>query len=111
MFFTAKKLATDQTLTKFYAKRKAKQAIILFQMKASDIRLDNFCRQHFKLPLKNLCLYLIDTCIVQTSSATNTITICWLKKDLADIASLITFGNHEINGSRILRIAFALILL
>jgi hypothetical protein len=75
-----------------------------YPMHASDIILDNFIQQQYKASLKNICIKLLLSLTFYKDNEGN---LLLMFKDPKDdkIASLITYGNGAIPGSKILQIA------
>ena len=77
-----------------------------YPMHASDIILDSFIQQQYKTSLKDMCVKLL---LSLTFYKDNDGNLLLLFKDpkYDKIASLITYGNGAIPGSRILQIALS----
>ena len=75
-----------------------------YPMHASDLILDNFIQQQYKTSLKNICIKLLLSLTFYKDNEGN---LLLMFKDPKDdkIASLITYGNGAIPGSKILQIA------
>lgn len=75
-----------------------------YPMHASDIILDKFIQQQYKVTLKNMCIKLL---LNLTFYKDNTGNLILMFKDpkYDIIARLITYGNGAIPGSKILQIA------
>ena len=75
-----------------------------YPMYASDIALDKFIQQQYKVTLKNLCIKLL---LSLTFYKDNEVNLVLLFKDPTydKIASLITYGNGAVPGSKILQLA------
>lgn len=105
MFFTIpnkKYLSTEQlkanTLLDAYFIVKS------YPLKASEIILDNYLQQQYNVSLKNLCIKLLLSLSYYKDDADNLILMFKNPKD-DNLASLITYGNGAIQGSKILQIA------
>ena len=76
------------------------------QLSRSELLLNNYCVKNYKLSLKGLVKKLIDGCVVQFNQDSSFI-ILFSTPELDNIASLITYGNTEVQGSNILRLLFS----
>jgi hypothetical protein len=75
-----------------------------YPMHASDIALDKYIQQQYKTTLKDMCIKLLLSLSFCADTKGNLILL--FKDPRYDkIASLITYGNGAIPGSRILQIA------
>jgi len=76
-----------------------------YRLGAAEILLDNYIKQQYGASLKDMCIVLL---LNMTFYADNDGSLILLFKDhkYDKIASLITFGNGAIPGSRILQLAF-----
>ena len=105
MFFTIKNkryLSTEQLRTD--ALLSAYATIQNYPLKASDLVMDQYIQQQYKTSLKNLCIKLLLNLTFYKDDAGNLILI-FKNYKYDTIASLITYGNGAIPGSRILQIA------
>ena len=75
-----------------------------YPLKASDILLDRHIQQQYRTSLKNLCIKLLLNLTFYEDDAGNLI-LMFKDSKYDAIASLITYGNGVIPGSRILQIA------
>ena len=75
-----------------------------YPMHASDIILDQYIQQQYKMSLKNLCIKLLLSLTFYEDDENN---LVLLFKDPRNdkLASLVTYGNGAIPGSRILQTA------
>ena len=75
-----------------------------YPMHASDLLLDKYLQQQYDMSLKNLCIRLLLKLKFYKDDEGN---LVLLFKDPRDdkLASLITYGNGAIPGSKILQIA------
>ena len=75
-----------------------------YPMHASDLILDKFIQQQYKTSLKDMCVKLLLSLTFYKDREGNLVLL--FKDPRYDtIASLITYGNGAIPGSRILQIA------
>ena len=75
-----------------------------YPLHASDLLLDKFIQQQYKTSLKDLCIKLL---LNLTFYKDNDANLIMMFKDpkFDNLASLVTYGNGVIPGSRILQIA------
>ena len=76
-----------------------------YPLHASDLALDNFIQQQYKTSLKNLCIKLLLKLTFYENEFGELVLLFKNQKD-DKLASLITYGNGAIPGSRILQLAF-----
>ena len=106
MFFTVKNnlyISADQLKTK--ALLNAYSTIKNYPLKATEIVLDQYLQQQYKMSLKNMCIKLLLGITFYKDDENNIVLLFKNSKDDA-IARLITYGNGAIPGSKILQIAF-----
>ena len=107
MFFSIK---TDSkqpiSITKLKTLVRAKSIISLYPMCGTEVILNNYLIENYKLPLKNACLRLLAN--LQVSEGEDNELIMFFKddKDRA-LAQLITYGIDDISGSQILKKALS----
>lgn len=75
-----------------------------YPLHASDIILDQFIRQQYKVSLKDMCVKLLLSLTFYKDTEGNLV-LMFKDPKYDKIASLITYGNGAIPGSRILKIA------
>ena len=105
MFFTIKNenyLSTDQLRTDTMLN--AYFIIKNYSLKATDLPIDNYIQQQYNTTLKNMCIKLLLSLTLYKDSAGNII-LMFKNKKYDKVASLITYGNGAIPGSKILQIA------
>jgi hypothetical protein len=73
-------------------------------MGAADILMDRYVQQQYKMSLKNLCVKLLLNLTFYEDNAGNLV-LLFKDNKYDNIASLITYGNGAIPGSKILKIA------
>lgn len=105
MFFSVKNnhyMSTEQLRTNTLLD--AYFLIQSYALHASELILDQFIQQQYKISLKNLCIKLLLNLTFYRDSEGNLILI--FKDPKSDqLAQLITYGNGAIPGSKILQIA------
>jgi hypothetical protein len=77
-----------------------------YPISATEKLMDQYIQQHYKLSLKNMCIKLLLNLGTYKDDSGN-IVLLFKDKKYDTIASLITYGNGAIPGSRILRIALS----
>ena len=75
-----------------------------YSLHASDLILDRFLQQQYKVSLKNLCIKLLLSLTFYEDDERNLI-LLFKDPKYDKLASLITYGNGAIPGSRILQTA------
>jgi hypothetical protein len=75
-----------------------------YELQPSDVAIDNYIKQQYKESLKNMCIKLLLNLTFYEDKEGNLVLL--FKNPKYDvIASLITYGNGAIPGSKILRLA------
>jgi hypothetical protein len=75
-----------------------------YPLKAADLLMDQYVQQQYKVSLKNLCIKLLLNLTFYTDDSGNLV-LLFKNPKYDTIASLITYGNGAIPGSKILKIA------
>ena len=75
-----------------------------YPLHASDLLLDKFIQQQYKVSLKDLCIKLLLNLTFYKDNDGNLI-MMFKDPKFDNLASLVTYGNGVIPGSRILQIA------
>jgi hypothetical protein len=105
MFFTIKNsryMSTEQLRTNTILN--AYFIIQKYSLKASDELMDQYIQQQYKTSLKNLCIKLLLNLTFYEDDSGNLV-LLFKNPKYDTIASLITYGNGAIPGSKILKIA------
>ena len=105
MFFTIKnkhylsteQLRTDTLLDAYYV-------IQNYPLRASDLAMDQYVQQQYKVSLKNLCIKLLLNLTFYKEDSGDLV-LMFKNPKYDKIAGLITYGNGAIPGSNILQIA------
>ena len=105
MLFTVKnkhltsleQLRTDILLNAYFI-------ILKYPIKASDMLMDSYIQQHYKMSLKDMCIQLLLN-LTFYEDADKNLVLLFKDTKYDAIASLITYGTGVIPGSKILRIA------
>jgi hypothetical protein len=85
-------------------KYNAKKYVLQYSFGADELLLDKFLRQNYHISLKELCLTIINYCTFYND--TQNIIVKILNKKYDNLATLITYGNEQVFGSKILQEAF-----
>lgn len=75
-----------------------------YQLRATDLPMDRYLQQQYKVTLKNMCIRLLLSLTFHKDDSGN-LTLLFKDKKHDNIAQLITYGNGAIPGSKILQIA------
>lgn len=75
-----------------------------YPLHASDLALENYLQQQYKTSLKNLCIKLLLN-LTFYENELGDLVLLFKNPKYDKLASLITYGNGAIPGSRILQIA------
>jgi hypothetical protein len=96
-YLSTEQLRTDTLLNAYFL-------IQNYSLHASDLALDQFLQQQYKTTLKNMCIKLLLSLTFYKDDDGNLI-LLFKDPKYDKLASLITYGNGAIQGSRILQIA------
>lgn len=105
MFFTIKSKIANRSFMKLKVLSDAKKIILNHTLKVDEVQLNEFLKKEYNLTLTLACMHLLNHCKVQ-QDRDNNIIILFESKKLDTLASLITYGNLEVRGSKILKEAF-----
>lgn len=107
MFFTMK---TDGkkpvSIIKLKTLVKARSLISLYPMRGTEIILNNYLIENYKITLKNLCFLLL-TKLYFSEGEENEIIMFFKDDKYTKLAQIITYGIDNISGSQILKIALS----
>ena len=95
--FSADQLRTDALLKAYYLIEK-------YPLNASELLLDQFLKQQYKISLKDLCIDLLLNISFYKNDENNLI-LLFKNPEHDRLARLVTFGNGAIPGSQILQSA------
>ena len=98
-YLSTEQLRTDAMLNAYYV-------IKNYPLKASEVILDRYIQQQYKVSLKNMCIKLLLN-LTFYKNDTGDLVLLFKDRRYDNIAQLITFGNGAIPGSKILQIALA----
>lgn len=107
MFYTIK---TDSkkpvSIVKLKTLVKARSLISLYPMRGTEVILNNYLVENYKLTLKNACFLLLAN--LQFSTGEENEIIFFFKDEKYDqLARIITYGIDDISGSQILKTALS----
>jgi hypothetical protein len=74
-----------------------------YPMRAQELLLDAYLRQHYKKSLKNICIELLSSCTLHQKE--KSFLILYKNPEHDKLAQLITYGNALVGGSNILKYA------
>ncbi len=107
MFFTIKTdVKKPVSIIKLKTLVRARSLISLYPMRGTEIILNNYLVENYKITLKNLCLLLL-TKLYFSEGEENEIIIFFKDDKYAKLAQIITYGIDNISGSQILKIALS----
>ena len=86
---------------------RARSLISMYPMRGTEIILNNYLIENYKLTLKNACFLLLTN--LHISSGEDNEIIMFFKDDkYAKLAQIITYGADNISGSQILKTALSI---
>lgn len=107
MFFSMK---TDGkkpvSIVKLKTLVRARSLISLYPMRGTEIILNNYLVENYKITLKNLCFLLLAN-LYFSPGEENEIIMFFKDDKYAKLARIITYGIDNISGSQILKIALS----
>lgn len=107
MFFTIK---TDSkqpiSIIKLKTLVRARSLISLYPMRGTEVILNNYLVENYKLTLKNACFLLLANLQVSTGEE-NEIVMFFKDENYNKLAQIITYGIEDISGSQILKVALS----
>lgn len=81
--------------------RDAKASIVRFKMYANELIIDSFLKKHYSKGLKPICLQLVDK-LIPNQISDNELLFTFVDEEADQIARLITYGDGQMLGSKIL---------
>lgn len=107
MFFTVKTDSkTPASILKLKILVRARSLISLYPMRGTEIILNNYLIENYKVTLKNLCFILLSN--LSFSPGEENEIIMFFKEDkYSKLAQIITYGIDNISGSPILKTALS----
>lgn len=91
------------TTTRLFNSARAK--ILFYNFNTTDKLLDKYLKHNLNIDLRTACIYLLTNCKMYKDKD-NTIIVKFITKKADLLAALITYGNRQVKGSKILSIAF-----
>ena len=104
MQFVIKNIPANLQAFKYQLIRNAHLIIISHRFTPGETKFNQYLRQTYKLDLKPACIYLISKSKIYRDLDNNIIVLFPDKND-DKLASLITYGNNEMKGSKLLKLA------
>jgi hypothetical protein len=103
MFFTIKTESKQPaSIVKLKTLVRARSLISLYPMRGSEVILNNYLLENYKLTLKNACLLLLANLQVSEGDE-NEIVLFFREDKYIKLAQIITYGIDDISGSQILK--------
>jgi hypothetical protein len=102
MFFVIQSTNPRLDLKTHRTKRTARKAILLYQLGATELMLDNYLKKEHQVSLRVACLRIIQNMTFALNMQKEIIAKI-PDEDLNKIARIITYGTGKIPGSQILR--------
>lgn len=107
MFFTIKTDGKSPiSILKLKILIRARSLISLYPMRGTEILLDSYLIENYKVTLKNLCFLLL-TKLYFSPGEENEIIIFFKEDKYAKLAQIITYGVGNLSGSQILKAALS----
>ena len=108
MFFTIKTdIKKPASIVKLKTLVRARSLISLYPMRGTEIILNNYLIENYKLTLKNACFLLLAN--LQISEGEENEIVMFFKDDkYSKLAQIITYGIDDISGSQILKAALSI---
>ena len=107
MFFT---LQVDNkkpvSIIKLKTLVRARSLISLYPMRGTEVILNNYLVENYKITLKNLCFLLLANLYFSTGEE-NEIIMFFKDEKYDKLARIITYGINNISGSQILQTALS----
>ena len=106
MFFIINSNKKPVSILKLKTLARARSIISLYPMRGTEIILNNYLVENYKLTLKNACMLLLAN--IHASTGENNELILFFKDDkYIKLAQIITYGTGAVSGSQILKIALS----
>ena len=107
MFYTIK---TDNkkpvSIVKLKTLVRARSLISLYPMRGTELILNSYLVENYKITLKNLCLLLLANLYFSTGEE-NEIIMFFKDEKYDKLARIVTYGINDISGSQILKTALS----
>ena len=108
MFYAIKTNSTKPvSIIKLKTLLRARSLISLYPMRGTEIILNNYLIETYKLTLKNACLLLLANMHVSAGEE-NEIIFFFKEEKYDNLAQIITYGIDNISGSQILKTALSI---
>lgn len=107
MFFTIKTNEKQPiSIVKLKTLIRARSLISLYPMRGTEVILNNYLIENYKLTLKNACLLLITNMYISEGEE-NELVMFFKNEEYDKLAQIITYGIDNISGSQILKIVLS----
>ena len=107
MFFTIKTESKKPvSIIKLKTLVRARSLISLYPMRGTEVILNNYLVENYKMTLKNLCFLLLAN-LYFSEGEENEIIMFFKDDKYAKLAQIITYGIDNISGSQILKTALS----
>ena len=105
MFFTIENNLANWEFTAADIFANAKLKILNYKLTPADKLLDNYLKTFHHVNLIEACIYLLSDCKIYRDKD-NTLIVKFNTTKADKLAALITYGNRQVRGSKILSNAF-----
>lgn len=107
MFFTVKTESKKPiSMIKLKTLVRARSLISLYPMRGTELMLNNYLVENYKLTLKNACLLLLAN-LYFSEGEENEVIMFFKDNKYTKLAQIITYGINNISGSQILKVALS----
>jgi hypothetical protein len=107
MFFTIKTNSKiPVSITKLKILARARSLISLYPMHGTEIILNNYLVENYKLTLKNACFLLLANLFISEGEE-NELVLFFKEDKYRVLAQIITYGIDNISGSQILKMSLS----
>ena len=107
MFFTIKNDSKKPvSIVKLKILVRARSLISLYPMRGTEVILNNYLLENYKLTLKNACFLLLANLQISTGEE-NEIIMFFKEEKYTRLAQIITYGIDNVSGSQILKVALS----
>lgn len=102
MFFRIQSSTPDTDLAIYRAKYRAKLFLVAYKLQATDLLIDRYLREQYKITLRTACVQILQN-LKFSINALNEIIVTIPDENLRELARIITYGPGTFPGSNILR--------
>ena len=104
MQFVIKNIQANLQAFKYQLIRNARLIILAHRITPGETKLNQYLEENYKVNLNSICLYLLAKSKIYRD-LDNNIIILFPNKDDDKLAALVTYGNNEMQGSKLLKMA------